>query len=102
VDDTLGYCIESLRVLSLVTPRLRSREELAMAIEPGVVEPTDLTWRKSSACDPSECVEVAGHGDRVLIRDSTATAGPVLEVSRHTWQAFIQDVRHDVEHGVAK
>lgn len=52
----------------------------------------ELKWRKSSACDPSECVEVASCGDYVLIRDSDDGAGPILEVRLHQWRAFIHDL----------
>jgi hypothetical protein len=69
-----------------------------MAVEPAGVQPTELTWRKSNACDPSECVEVAICGDHVLIRDSAAPTGLVLEFSQHAWQAFVKRVKHDVDH----
>jgi hypothetical protein len=47
-----------------------------------------LLWRKSSTCQPSECVEVAITRDRVFIRDSKDRSGPVLEVSRDHWRTF--------------
>ena len=64
-------------------------------------EPVGLRWRKSSACDPSECVEVANWSDRVLIRDSKDKAGPVLSVRFHDWHAFIRDVASRFSDGAA-
>jgi len=52
------------------------------------VEETPPEWRKSTACVPSECVEVARHGDHVLIRDSADVQGPVLAFSNDQWQSF--------------
>jgi len=56
------------------------------------VEATTLSWQKSSFCNPSECLEVARHEDRVLIRDSANTSGPALDVHRDRWHAFISSV----------
>ena len=56
------------------------------------VEPTELSWLTSSACDSSECVEVARRAEHVLIRDSTNGSGPVLEVQVDAWRTFIDDV----------
>jgi len=58
-----------------------------------------LRWRKSSACDPSECIEVVNWGDRVLIRDSKDKAGPVLSVQLQVWHAFIGDVTSRTRYG---
>jgi Domain of unknown function (DUF397) len=57
-----------------------------------VFEPAELIWRKSSPCDPSECIEVANWGDRVLIRDSKDMAGSILDVRLNDWHTFIRDV----------
>ena len=51
-------------------------------------------WRRGSACLPSDCVEVAVIGGRVLIRDSADQAdGPVLIFSREQWRAFTRLLR---------
>jgi hypothetical protein len=52
-----------------------------------------LLWRRSSACNSSECVEVALTGERVLVRDSTAPLGSILEFSQREWRAFVLGVR---------
>jgi hypothetical protein len=48
-----------------------------------------VAWRKSSACLPSDCVEVASVDGHVLIRDSADVAGGyVLTFSHDQWFAF--------------
>jgi hypothetical protein len=66
-------------------------------------EPAELRWHKSSASDPSECIEVAacGDGDFVLIRDSKDRAGPVLQVSLDGWRAFLRDAGSRLGLGVS-
>lgn len=51
-----------------------------------------LTWRRSSYCSDSSCVEVAQSGDDVLIRDSKDPGGPALRFSRREWAAFVSGV----------
>jgi hypothetical protein len=65
------------------------------------IEPNELSWRTSSVCDPSECVEVARSGMHVLIRDSTNRSGPVLAVSLGEWRTFIDDTTSRLNHGRA-
>jgi hypothetical protein len=50
-----------------------------------------LLWRKSSACNPTECVEVAFCRDRVFVRDSKNREATVLEFTRAEWLSFIVD-----------
>ncbi|MFJ4802809.1 DUF397 domain-containing protein [Streptomyces murinus] len=58
-------------------------------------EPSALTsgldWFKSSysGAEGGQCVEVAAGTATVHIRDSKATAGPLLTVSREAWAGFI-------------
>jgi predicted secreted Zn-dependent protease len=52
-----------------------------------------LTWRRSSRCDTGQCVEVAGSGSAVLMRDSKHPDGPVLVFSAEEWNAFVAGVR---------
>jgi hypothetical protein len=47
-------------------------------------------WRRSSACLPSECVEVASHGGYILVRDSADAAGMLLEFENDQWRNFIR------------
>ncbi|MFJ7151691.1 DUF397 domain-containing protein [Streptomyces sp. NPDC100445] len=49
------------------------------------------SWRKSSysSNEGGNCVEVAAHPAAVHVRDSKATAGPVLTLSPATWSEFL-------------
>jgi len=49
-------------------------------------------WRKSSACLPSECVEVATDGRHILVRDSADGGGAVLEFGSDQWRNFIREI----------
>lgn len=51
-----------------------------------------LVWRMSSACIPSDCVEVASRGHEVLIRDSADCAGAMLRFSFDAWRGFISRI----------
>lgn len=63
-----------------------------MAGEPA--EYPALMWRKSRASEATgSCVEVAFQGSAVLMRDSRAEAGVILEVSSGSWRAFIARIR---------
>jgi Domain of unknown function (DUF397) len=53
------------------------------------------TWRKSSACIPSDCVEIASHVEKIWIRDSANAEGPVIRVSYTVWRGFISDISAD-------
>jgi len=52
---------------------------------------TVVTWAKSSysGTEGGQCLEVAASSEVVHIRDSKATTGPVLTVSRETWAGFL-------------
>ncbi|WP_167503192.1 DUF397 domain-containing protein [Streptomyces malaysiensis] len=54
----------------------------------------DAGWFKSSYSNgQSACVEVAFHGEgAVQCRDSKVQAGPVLQFSEASWQAFVSTV----------
>ncbi|MYQ98483.1 MULTISPECIES: DUF397 domain-containing protein [unclassified Streptomyces] len=58
--------------------------------EPSTVT-SGLDWFKSSysGAEGGQCVEVAAGTATVHIRDSKATAGPLLTVSREAWAGFI-------------
>jgi hypothetical protein len=53
-----------------------------------------LRWTKSSysAGDGGECVEVAGAGSAVHVRDSKISGGPQLTVRHAQWNAFVRTV----------
>lgn len=47
-----------------------------------------LTWRRSSRCADTTCVEVAVADDFVLVRDSKDLDGPVLRFTHSEWSVF--------------
>jgi hypothetical protein len=51
-----------------------------------------LTWRKSSSCESSACIEVAVGVDRVYLRDSKDPNGAVLIFSHAEWAEFVRSV----------
>jgi hypothetical protein len=55
--------------------------------------PDGVQWRRSSWCNGGHCVEVAAEHGKVWVRNSAEPAGPVLDVSRGSWQVFLADVR---------
>jgi Domain of unknown function (DUF397) len=53
-----------------------------------------VAWRKSSACYPSDCVEVASIDGHILIRDSADKAGRhVLFFRSHQWSVFVRSLK---------
>ncbi|WP_406492306.1 DUF397 domain-containing protein [Streptomyces sp. NBC_01604] len=48
-----------------------------------------LDWRKSSACDPVDCVEVALMARGVRVRESTRPEGNVISVGAVAWRDFL-------------
>lgn len=59
------------------------------------MEDTDLNWRTASHSSNGggNCVEVADHEDRVLVRDTQARSGPVLRFSPAVWRTFANQVK---------
>jgi hypothetical protein len=51
------------------------------------------SWRKSSRCDTSACVEIATAGDGVMMRNSTV-AHAVLSLPADAWRSFVAGVKH--------
>lgn len=55
----------------------------------------DNDWTRSSYCDSSQCVEVAGaEFGEILVRDSKDREGPVLRFTPDEWVAFIDGVKN--------
>jgi hypothetical protein len=54
-----------------------------------------MNWRKStySSGNGGECVEVAGHANRVLVRDTKDRQGPTLAFSPAAWRRFAEQVK---------
>jgi hypothetical protein len=59
------------------------------------MEDTDLNWRTASYSSNGggNCVEVADHEERVLVRDTQARSGPVLWFSPTAWRTFAGQVK---------
>lgn len=59
------------------------------------MEDTDLNWRTASYSSNGggECIEVADHWDRVLVRDTQTRSGPVLRFSPDAWRRFTRQVK---------
>jgi hypothetical protein len=69
-------------------------------------KPTKLEWRSSShSGGTGNCVELAGAGTFVAIRDSKDLSVPPIALSAQQWRAFSSDVRagrHDLtRHGAS-
>jgi hypothetical protein len=53
-----------------------------------------LNWRKASySASNGGCVEVAGHSDLVIVRDTRDRPGPVLRFSPAAWRVFAERVK---------
>jgi hypothetical protein len=65
-------------------------------MENGAMEERDLKWRKASYSSNggSDCVEAAGHANRVLVRDTKDhDRGSVLAFSSDAWRRFTDRVK---------
>ncbi|WP_310361772.1 DUF397 domain-containing protein [Catenuloplanes atrovinosus] len=51
------------------------------------------TWRRSTRCDTSACVEVATAHSGTSVRNSTDAAGPMLIFSAEAWRAFLGKIK---------
>jgi hypothetical protein len=62
------------------------------------MEDTDLKWRKAtySSNGGGNCVEVADHGNRVLVRDTKERAGALLGFSPNAWRRFVDRVKRSL------
>jgi len=50
-------------------------------------------WYKSRKCADSSCVEVAGSGDDILIRNSLQPE-KIVRVTKAEWTAFVEGVQN--------
>ncbi|WP_117211823.1 DUF397 domain-containing protein [Allorhizocola rhizosphaerae] len=53
----------------------------------------ETSWRKSTKCESSGCVEVAEAGQMILVRDSKNPHGPTLSFTRSSWRDFVAAIR---------
>jgi uncharacterized protein DUF397 len=51
-------------------------------------------WRRGQVCESGACIEVASHGEAVMVR-SSRNRDVVLAMSRDEWQAFRADLKAD-------
>jgi hypothetical protein len=56
-------------------------------------EESRIAWRKSSASNTRDCVQVAVGGGEVLVRDSANRDGAVLRFPPAAWSAFMARTR---------
>jgi hypothetical protein len=59
------------------------------------VDPIALAWRKSLACEETNCVEVATACGRVMVRDSKSSGGIMLAFPAKDWITFVSYVREN-------
>ena len=60
------------------------------------MEAIEPRWRKSSySGNGGNCVEVADHGNRVLVRDSKNPHGPMLGFGTEAWDTFTRRVKQN-------
>lgn len=52
-----------------------------------------LSWRKSTASNSGQCVEVARSGEAIFVRDSKDPSGPRLKFNELEWEAFLAGAR---------
>jgi len=58
------------------------------------MEKLDSRWRKASRSDNGgNCVIVAGHDNRILVRDTKDRTGPTLRISADAWRRFTGRVK---------
>lgn len=49
-----------------------------------------ISWRKSTASDGEDCVEIAFADDSILVWSSRDPFGSMLSFSRQAWMAFLE------------
>lgn len=52
-----------------------------------------LAWERSDRCEGGSCVEAAGLGADIFVRDAKNPDGPVLRFDRDEWNAFLLGVQ---------
>lgn len=64
----------------------------------GIMEGARMNWRKSSHSGNGggDCIEVADHASRVLVRDSKDKDGAKLAFTTPAWKAFAAKVKAEL------
>jgi Domain of unknown function (DUF397) len=55
----------------------------------GVVKGVSLNWCRASFCQTGECVEIAAHGDAVIMRNSAHPDGGYVYFSPKEFGSFL-------------
>jgi hypothetical protein len=57
-----------------------------------------MKWRKSSYSGQSggNCIEVADHDSRVLVRDTKNRTGPVLQFPPDAWRRLVEQIQQSL------
>ncbi|GGW55432.1 hypothetical protein GCM10010503_35610 [Streptomyces lucensis JCM 4490] len=53
------------------------------------------TWRRSSVCEATDCVEVSLCADRIVVRDSKLPEGSSLTIALPGWRSFISAIKRE-------
>jgi len=51
------------------------------------------TWKRSTFCGETSCVEVSVTRESIGVRDSKLSQSPVLSFTRDEWNAFVLGVK---------
>jgi hypothetical protein len=79
---------------------LRDRNAQAPPAKGATVRDYDLvslSWRESSACWESQCVTVAAHAGRVLVRDTSDASKTTISINRRDWAVFVTRIRDSMK-----
>lgn len=58
-----------------------------MSTYPASVE--NIKWRKSRTCESAGCVQVARHGEFVLVGSTASPEGPIFKFTLKEWREFL-------------
>ncbi|HEX5303337.1 MAG TPA: DUF397 domain-containing protein [Streptosporangiaceae bacterium] len=85
-----------------VQARCGLADQRSGGFRPGLSSPGRPARRSPRPAWPSNgggnCVEVADHGNRVLVRDTQTRSGPVLWFSPNAWRGLVEQVKAGGRH----
>jgi hypothetical protein len=75
--------------------KVKTRQHVVLGGEEEMTElqESHYLWKKSTVSGAGSCVEVAGVGQTILVRDSRDPSGPILSFARAEWETFLAGVR---------